>query len=68
MKQDTRSGSIVIIIGIIQIALIMLRIFEIIRWPWAVVLLPVLIPAGFAALILIVAVIAAIVKEIFRRM
>lgn len=68
MKQDTGSGSIVIIIGIIQITLIMLRIFEIIRWPWAVVLLPVLIPAGFAALVLIVAVIAAIVKEVFRRM
>ena len=68
MKQDTGSGNIVIIIGIIQITLIMLRIFEIIRWPWAVVLLPVLIPAGFRALVLIVAVIAAIVKEVFRRM
>ena len=67
MNQDAGSGGVVIIIGIIQITLIGLRIFEVIRWPWSVVLLPILIPAGFATLVLIAAVIVVVIKEVTRK-
>ncbi len=66
MKQNSGAG--VIILAIIQLSLIALRIFDVIQWPWAAVFLPVLIPVGFVALLLIVAMIAAVIKEVFRKM
>ena len=66
MKQNSGTG--VIILAIIQLSLIALRIFDVIQWPWAAVFLPVLIPVGFVALLLIVAMIAAVIKEVFRKM
>ena len=66
MKQNSGVG--VIILAIIQLSLIALRIFDVIQWPWAAVFLPVLIPVGFVALLLIVAMIAAVIKEVFRKM
>lgn len=62
MSDDSSKGGIGFL-GLLQIVFITLKLLKVIAWSWWVVMLPTLIPLGFAALYFLLVVVPLVLRK-----
>lgn len=62
-ESSSSSGGGIGFLGLLQIVLITLRLLDVIGWSWWLVMLPTLIPLGFAALYFLLVVVPLVLRK-----
>lgn len=66
-ESSSSSGGGIGFLGLLQIVLITLRLLDVIGWSWWLVMLPTLIPLGFAALYFLLVVVPLVLRKEDRK-
>ena len=66
-ESSSNSGGGIGFLGLLQIVFITLKLLKVIAWSWWVVMLPTLIPLGFAALYFLLVVVPLILRKEDRK-
>lgn len=62
-ESSSSSGGGIGFLGLLQIVFITLKLLKVIAWSWWVVMLPTLIPLGFAALYFLLVVVPLVLRK-----
>lgn len=66
-ESSSSSGGGIGFLGLLQIVFITLKLLKVIAWSWWVVMLPTLIPFGFAALYFLLVVVPLVLRKEDRK-
>ena len=67
MSDSSGKGGGIGFLGLLQIVLITLKLLKVIAWSWWVVMLPTLIPLGFAVLYFLLVVVPLVLRKEDRK-